>query len=164
MQPERTIEQIIASGQRAASRMTLTRGSRAPAGATRALNHSHWAVRTDTLSAGHPPWQASPVPIDLQNSRHLPRGGFLHVLQRHRNPIAARLDTHAPSRMVDDDLAHGDGGDREEMAAIMPARPGLIHEAHVRFMDEAGRVERVAGTSPAELSARDAPQVVAGEY
>ncbi len=65
--------------------------------------------------------------------------GILEIQPPHG---ATALEGSAATGVVDDDLAHGDGGDREEMAPVVPVGRGAIEQADVRLVHQRRRVER----------------------
>ena len=67
----------------------------------------------------------------------------------------------APPGVVDNDLSHRDRANGEEVPAIAPRGPGLVHQPQVGFVDEPARVQRLDdAAAPAELDAGQPPQVV----
>ena len=73
--------------------------------------------------------------------------GDLVADQRHAlQPAAALLGASSP-RVVDQNPPHHAGGDAEEVRAIAPLDLPLIDEAHVRFVDERRRLQRMTGAS-----------------
>lgn len=62
--------------------------------------------------------------------------------------------------MIDEDGAQHTRGDGEEVRPVVPGRARLpLREAHVRFVDECGRLERVARPLALELARGDPAQL-----
>ena len=62
--------------------------------------------------------------------------------------------------MVHDDLAHGPGGQRQEVAAIADVQARTIGQLDVRFVDEAGGHQRFLAALAAELRTRQGAQLL----
>ena len=56
-------------------------------------------------------------------------------------------------RVIDEDLAHDPRGDAEEVRAVLPLNPGLVHEPEERFAHKRRRLERVSGPLAAHQTA-----------
>ena len=76
-----------------------------------------------------------------------------------RRFAAAPLLGVAGPRVVDQDPAHGLGGDREEVAAVLPGDARLVDEAEIRLVDDGRRLERVARALSPELALGDLAQL-----
>ncbi|HYS27743.1 MAG TPA: hypothetical protein VEP46_19175, partial [Vicinamibacterales bacterium] len=79
----------------------------------------------------------------------------------HRNGLVERDMPHAASAlhvmascMVDQDAAHQLRRDGEKMCAILPLHPVVVHQAHVGFIDQGGRLEAVAGAFTSHVAVR----------
>ena len=69
----------------------------------------------------------------------------------------------AAAGFIDEDAAHEEGGDSEEVGAAFPLDGGLVEKAEVRFVDEGGGLERCAGRVAAHVRAGEAVEVVIDE-
>jgi hypothetical protein len=77
-------------------------------------------------------------------------------------PLAA-LGRVASPRVVDEDLAHGAGGDAEEMRAVLPVDRAAADELEVGLVDEGRGLERVPRALVPEIGAGAAAQLVVHE-
>ena len=79
--------------------------------------------------------------LDVDRLEHQ-RNGRIHVVERHARRMAAAFGGMPGPRMFDEDAAHGDGGDAEE---VMPAldRRCIVGQPQERFVDERRRLQRV---------------------
>lgn len=82
-----------------------------------------------------------------------------------RNEIRVRAALLALSRacIVDEDAAHGLGGDGEEMAAVLGVEFFTFGETQIGFVYECGRTERVTGPFVSELSVSEDAEFVVDE-
>lgn len=69
----------------------------------------------------------------------------------------------AAAGLIDEDAAHEEGGDSEEVGAAFPLDRGLAEEAEVSFVDEGGGLEGCAGGLVAHVRAGEAVKVVIDE-
>ena len=79
-------------------------------------------------------------------------GGFVQGDVLHAAPA---FQVVAP-RMLHQNAPHQLGRNREEMRAILPLHPLIIHQAHVGFIDQGRRLEAVAGPLTFHIAARQA--------
>jgi hypothetical protein len=82
------------------------------------------------------------------------------AVERHGGLGTAALEAHAPSHVVHGDLPHGDGGDGQEVAAVVPVGARLIDQPEISLVDQPAGVERIVPGAPAQLDAGDPPQVL----
>lgn len=68
----------------------------------------------------------------------------------------AALFGAAGAGVIDENAAHEEGGEGEEVGAIFPVAVGSADEAHESLVDERGGLEGVAGALVAEVVCRDA--------
>ncbi len=80
-----------------------------------------------------------------------------HVDRDPRRGVAA-LGRVACTGVIHQDAAHELRGESEEVRAILPGRPPLIHKAEVELVNESGRNERVIDTFASQLAGRNPPQ------
>ena len=52
------------------------------------------------------------------------------------------------------------GGDGAEVRAVLPAARLVLHQAHVRLVDERGRLQRLTGALAAEVARREPTQLL----
>ena len=71
-----------------------------------------------------------------------------------RVPLLGVLEQQAP---------HRDRRDREEVAAALPLDVALVDESFERLVNQRGGLEGVVGALPAQVAAREAPQLVVDE-
>lgn len=76
---------------------------------------------------------------------------------------AAAFGGIAGAGVVDEDVAHGAGGDAEEVGAGVGVEVVGVGEAKVRFVDKGGGGEGMAGRFAAEEGAGDAAEFVVDE-
>ncbi len=63
--------------------------------------------------------------------------------------------------LIDQDAAHGLGRGGEEVAAIVPALLGIVaDQAHIRFVDQRGGLQRLPGILPGQSLRRQLAQLV----
>ncbi len=62
----------------------------------------------------------------------------------------------AAAGFIDEDAAHEEGGDGEEVRAVLPGDGGLVEEAEVGFMDEGGGLEGSGWGMAAHVGAGEA--------
>jgi hypothetical protein len=72
---------------------------------------------------------------------------------------AVAFEAFAAAGVIDEDAAHGAGGDGEEVVAVDEVDFGVGLEAEVGFVDEGGGGEGVAGAFAAELLAGDGAEL-----
>jgi hypothetical protein len=75
-------------------------------------------------------------------------------------PAAAPLLAVASPRAVDQHLAHGAGGDGQEVRPVRGGDPAAADQLQVGFVDQTGGLEGGRGSMAAELPAREPPQLV----
>ena len=188
-QRERAVEQIVGFRPPAEVQMFFQNyASPSPASSwrsqARALNHSRCAVRTDMPSASAVSSSVRPAKyrhstiaarlpirfgelaerqVDLEDPRGVGRGGVARLVEGNHGLFPAALLAGAPPGVVDDDLPHRDRANREEVTAIAPRGPGLVHQPQIGFVDEPARVERLDPAAPPQLDAGEPTQVVVDE-
>ena len=59
------------------------------------------------------------------------------------------------SGMVDQNLPHKLGGNREEMGAVLPFRQVLLSQTHVSLVNQCGALQGVVGTFPLKIASGD---------
>ena len=69
--------------------------------------------------------------------------------------VSSSLGPVSMPRMVDEQPAHGCGGEREEVCPIGTVDLGLIHQLEKRFVDNIGCLPFVPGQLTTELSRGD---------
>jgi hypothetical protein len=77
------------------------------------------------------------------------------VVQRDALKLTAALLGPCCHRMVDEHSPHGLGRNGQEVRAILPGHAIQANQLHVRFVNQARRVERVIRPLAAPLAARD---------
>jgi hypothetical protein len=60
--------------------------------------------------------------------------------------------------MIDQDVTHYLGGDREEVCAVLPFKTLLAGKFQIGFIDERGRLQGVTGSFLVHLASRDVTQ------
>ncbi len=92
---------------------------------------------------------------------HVARGarGVEVLVERELLELAAALLGLVGARVIDEDAAHHLRGDAEEVRAVLPLHLRLIHEPHVRLVDERGGLQRVADALLAQVARGEAPQL-----
>jgi hypothetical protein len=99
------------------------------------------------------------------------RQEFLQALDLRKNVLVEGHAPNVPSTlgrrsfpcMIHQDLPHQVRGNSDEVSAILPGLIGLFHEAEIRFINQGRRLEGMAGPLPAQISCRNAPQLVIDE-
>jgi hypothetical protein len=71
---------------------------------------------------------------------------------------ATALDVVA-SRMLNKDAPHQLRADGEKMRTILPLHPGVIHQSHIRFIDQSGCLEAVARTFTSHIAMGEAMEL-----
>jgi hypothetical protein len=112
--------------------------------------------RKDGREASHSgiPISATPLVNTVKNLSKL------HRVERHALQRAAAFLTTMLARPIDQDSAHGCGGDRHEMCATLPLHSRLVDQPHIRFVNQRRRAERVASRLLLQLPVRQAAQLV----
>lgn len=77
---------------------------------------------------------------------------------------AAAFEAVGVAGVVDEDAAHGLGGDGEEVGTAGEACLGLVDELEVGLVDEGGGLEGVAGAFASEEGAREGAELVVDEW
>src|SRR4051794_28258901 len=72
-------------------------------------------------------------------------GKAKYFFDRHARCSAAFLLRHPVARIIDQDMTHHLGRDRKKMGAALPIRAADPDQAHVRFVHERCRLQRMAG-------------------
>ena len=85
------------------------------------------------------------------------------LIERDALPVAAALPGLSRSGVVDDDVAHGGGGQGEEVGPVLDLDPGLVDELEVGLVDQAGGPERDLPAPSLELPACGAVKLVVEE-
>lgn len=65
--------------------------------------------------------------------------------------------------MIHKYTSHHLRGDTEEVCAILPVDPRLIHQPHVGLMHEGSRLQRVIGAFATQVVGRQATQLIVDE-
>ena len=86
-------------------------------------------------------------------------GGGDHVQGHPRVPEAA-LEGPPLTRVIDQDLAHRDGGHGGEVLDAVPRPRRVAGQAQVRFVDEDGRLQHLVRVFPLEVTARERPELL----
>jgi hypothetical protein len=105
--------------------------------------------------------QAGQGLVDGQQVQALLGEVVQHVVQRQPLAVAAALVGGAAAGVIDQHLAHGAGGGRQELAAALGGAQGVgAEEAQDGLVDQGGRLQRVAGPLAAQQAAAQPPQLV----
>lgn len=91
----------------------------------------------------------------LIDREHLVGALFRHrhdVFQGDRARAVAPFRGLAATGMVHQDAAHEEGGDSQELRAVLAIRQTLVDHAEIGFMDEGGGLERMLAPFPLEVS------------
>ena len=94
------------------------------------------------------------------------RGRAMTCLVVERHPMfqsGTFLGAMTP-RVIDEDLAHGAGGDVQKVHPVGPGDPGLVNQLEPGFVYELGGLERVTGAFVPHQGARDAASVFQLSY
>ena len=94
-----------------------------------------------------------------RNRAALLDAGDLVVVQRLLDVRATALLPGAPARLIDHDVPHGAGGDREEVALVVVLRAAARGRLQLGLVDQAGGAEPHRLRPPAELAASDPAQI-----
>src|SRR5690606_34823027 len=83
------------------------------------------------------------------------------VLPRDRGvlPFAAPLRGPPPASMIDEDLAHRTGGDRQEMRAVAWLTARTLEKLQIGLMDQRRGVQRMPRLFTTQLPLRDPPEL-----
>lgn len=92
-----------------------------------------------------------------------PVGRHLRLLERHHLGAAAALGRRAAARPVDQDLAHGQGRDGQEVVTVAPVRIRGVRQPQIGLVDQLGGVEHRPRRPPSELAVGGAPELVVDE-
>lgn len=84
-------------------------------------------------------------------------------VERHEHRPATALLCVPGARVVDEDSTHDLADDPEELRAVLPGRPPLVHQAQVGFVHQRRRIERVIAVLAAKLARGDPPALVIDE-
>jgi len=79
-------------------------------------------------------------------------------VERDMPHAATALDVVA-SRMLNKDAPHQLRADGEKMRTILPLHPGVIHQSHIRFIDQSGCLEAVARTFTSHIAMGEAMEL-----
>jgi hypothetical protein len=72
------------------------------------------------------------------------RGKQCGAIELHAHPAAGAFPHLSPPGVVDEDPAHHLGRQREELRPVLPRQSSLLDESKIRFVNERGRLQRVA--------------------
>ena len=91
-------------------------------------------------------------------------GEHRSFIKRNLNSTAAAFVTCVSASVIDQDVTHYLGGDREEVCAVLPFKSLLAGKFQIGFVDERGRLQGVTGTFVTHLALRDAAQLSVDEW
>lgn len=89
--------------------------------------------------------------------------GDIGLVQGDLDVITAALLAFFAFGMVDEDLAHGPGGDGDEMGAALPGDAG-VDQLEEGLVDQGGGLQSMAGILAAHVFIRQLPQVVVHQW
>ena len=98
--------------------------------------------------------------VEREDVEGLLAAGDQRFVERDARLRAAALQRAARAGPLDEDLPHRVRGDRAEVGAVLPAIGPVLHQAQVRLVDEAGRLERLPGPLAAQIARREPPQLL----
>ena len=107
-----------------------------------------------------PGLQSLERPIERQHLFRSEFNGVVAVGQSGDRPVPAPLRRHPAPRVVDEDLPHGSGGDRQEVGAVHRVHPAAARQLDVGLVDEGRGVEGVVGSLASQLPAGHGAQLV----
>ena len=144
-----------------------------------ALLQSRLTVTGETLSTMAVSSTLRPPKKRISTTLHFARIDARQCVQRviERHEVGAGIDAHEngliqrdmlhaasafevmTSCMLDQNTAHQLRGHREEMGPILPLHPLVIHQAHIGFIDQRGRLEAVAAALTSHVAVRQAAEL-----
>ena len=103
----------------------------------------------------------------MSAARSVPVAGSESSVERRRllDPlqVAAALRGGAGARGIDENSPHDRRGDREKVGAVLPVHGAGVHQPHVRFVHERGRIRAGAGPFLPDVLPSEPAQVVVDE-
>jgi len=78
----------------------------------------------------------------------------------HPSPTAGPFGHLSSSRVINEDPAHHLRGQREKLCPVFPRHVSLVDKSKIRFVDERGRLQRVARPLASEVGASPPAQIL----
>ena len=105
--------------------------------------------------------QARQGPVEVEELLGLRADGksFL-VVERPRVHSHAPLATQARPRAIDENLAHGAGRNRQQVAAVPEAQVRVVNQFEIGLVHEAGGIQAPRGQTTAALPSRQPTHLV----
>jgi hypothetical protein len=81
-------------------------------------------------------------------------------IELHPSPTAGPFGHLSAPRMINENPAHHLRGQREKLGPVFPRQVSLVDKSKIRFVDERGRLQRVARPLASEVGASPSAQIL----
>jgi hypothetical protein len=106
----------------------------------------------------------------MQSGVHLKQLGRLFrrknkaFVKRNDWPPTATLFSQVSAGVIDQNVPHDLGGNREEVRTILPTRRGLLHQSQVGFVDECGGLQSMVHSFAPHVSCSHLPKFAVNQW